>query len=118
MVGEDDVNGVPCYRTKFDARPEPSGISAREKLKYAIKGSACFSQDGFHLVEFEMETVRGISKGGVALNFLQMVIEGQAVGDFWLPKLVQLRADSVVLGKTMRKANVWRYDEFRHQPAR
>lgn len=118
FVGEDVVDGVPCYRTQFDSRPEPSGLSPRERLKYAIEGEACFSKDGYHLVVFEMETVRPVKKGSTGMNFLRMTIKGHAVGDAWMPKLVELRSDVVVIGKRMRKGNIYRYSDFRYQPAK
>jgi hypothetical protein len=116
--GEDVVDGVPCYRTRFDARKEPPGLTTREKLKYAIEGTACFSKEGYHLVLFEMETVRAVKKVGIGFNSLQMTIRGHAVGDVWLPKLVALRSDVVLLGDRMRKGNTYRYTNFRYQPGK
>jgi hypothetical protein len=114
LVGEDAVNGVACYRTKFDAgREPPKGASVLEKLKYAIKGSACFSTEGYHLVEFEMETVRSLKKGAITMNYLHMTIEARPVDDGWFPKTVELRSDVVVLGKKLRKSNTWQYTDFR-----
>lgn len=118
LVGEEEVDGIPCYRTTFDARDEPDGVPIRERLKYSIKGSACFSKDGYHLVQFEMETVRALKKSGVAMNYLHMTIQGHPVGDAWLPKTVELRSDVFVLGKRLRKANLWAYSDFTHEPAR
>ena len=65
-----------------------------------------------------MRTVRPIKKGGLGFNALEMTLEGHAVGDGWVPKLVRLRSDVVFLGKRMRKGNTYRYDEFRDQPSR
>jgi predicted component of type VI protein secretion system len=118
FIGEDLVDGIPCYRTQFDSRPEPDGLSPRERLKYAIEGTACFSKDGYHLVVFEMETVRPVKQGGIGMTFLRMTLKGQAVGDAWLLKLVELRSDVVLLGKHMRKGNIYRYTDFRYQPAK
>ena len=117
FIGEEVVDGIPCYRTEFDSRPEPDGLSPRERLKYAIEGTACFSKDGYHLVVFEMETVRPVKKSPISMNFLRMTIKGHAVGDAWLPKLVELRSDVALLGKPMRKGNIYRYSDFRYQPA-
>lgn len=118
FVGEDVVDGVPCYRTRFDAREEPSGLTTRERLNYAVAGTACFSKKGFHLVVFEMKTVRAVKTTAIGFNSLQMTIEGHAVGDAWLPKLVALRSDVVLLGGRMRKGNTYRYTNFRYQPAK
>jgi hypothetical protein len=112
------VDGVPCYRTQFDAREEPPGLTTREKLKYAIKGTAWLSKQGFHLVVFEMETVRPVKKAAIGFNSLQMTIRGHAVGDAWLPKLVALRSDVVLLGDWMRKGNTYRYTDFNYRPAK
>jgi len=116
--GEDEVDGIACHRTTFEARPAPEKASIREMLKYAIKGSACFSIDGSHLVEFEMETVRALNKGVLGMNSLRMVLRGQPVGDAWLPREVRLRSDVVLLGKRIRRSNAWYYSNFQHQPSR
>lgn len=118
IIGEDLVDGVPCIRTQFDSRPEPPGLSPRERLKYAIEGTACFSREGYHLVFFEMETVRPVKTGSTGMNFLRMTIRGHAVGDAWLPRLVELRSDVAVFGKRMRKGNTYLYGDFRYQPSK
>ena len=117
LVGEEEVSGVPCYRTKFEAaHKQPKRASPREQLRYAIQGSACIAKDGFHLVEFDMETVRQVKKMGIGMKHIEMHIEGHRVGDAWLPKRVVLESDVVVFGKHMRKSNTYEYSDFDHRP--
>jgi hypothetical protein len=119
LVGLEEVDGVPCYRSTFDSRPEPQGVSSRQRLEYAVEGSACFSVEGYHLVEFEMTTVRPVKSRGIAVNFLQMSIEGQPVGDgtHWAPKRVAVRNDASIVGKKLRKSNSYQYSQFSYAPA-
>ena len=117
FVGEDVVDEIPCYRYRFDAREEPPDLTTRERLRYALEGTACVSKIGYHLVAFEMETARSIKTAEIGLNFLRLTIKGHAVGDAWLPKLVELQSDVVLLGTRLRKGNIYRYTDFRYQPA-
>jgi hypothetical protein len=116
LAGQEEVNGIPCYRVVFDAGTEPRGGGVREQLLHAIKGSACLSVDGCHVVAFEMETVRPLKEGPIKLDFLKLSFTGQAVERGWLIESVELSSDVVLLGKRLRKYNSYRYSDFHHQP--
>ena len=116
LIGEEVVDGTPCYRTRFDARPEPKGGSLNERISTALEGTACFSIDGIHLVVFEMRTVRTIKAKGVRLRRLEMRIAGHAVGEAWLPRSLELRSDVNAWGKKLRKLNRYDYSSFERVP--
>ncbi len=115
-VGLEEIDGIPCHRTMFAARPDPGRGSAQERLRFAIRGSSCYSVDGYHLVEFEMETVRRIKKIGASIDELQLRIASRPVGEAWLPRAVDLRSEVTVLGKKLRKGNTYRYSGFEPHP--
>jgi hypothetical protein len=117
MVGEDEINGFRCYRVAYDARPAPQGASVREQLKYGVKGSACFSVQGCHLVDFEMETVRALKEGPFKMNHLRLSFEGQPVeNDGWLLAKIELHSDVGVVVKKLHKYNTYRYTDFSYRP--
>jgi hypothetical protein len=119
IVGEEEVNGIPCIRAVFDAKPEVSGKGVREQLASAIKGSACFSVDGCHLVFYEMETVRQLKEFPITVKNLRLKFEGQPVDhDGWLLGKVELQSHVSVMGKDLRKSNSYGYSDFKYRSAR
>jgi hypothetical protein len=116
LVGEERVNGIPCHRVVFDAATEPGRGGVREQLLHAVKGSACFSVEGCHLVTFEMETVRTLKEGPIKLEFLKLSFKGQAVEHGWILESIELQSDLALFGKRIRKYNSYRYSDFRRQP--
>ena len=117
LVGQEVVDGIPCYRTRFEAGEEVKRGSLNERLKHAIQGTACFDVKGFHVVSFEMETVRPVKNTGVKLSRLEMKIRGHAVGGAWLPASVEMVSHVSLFGKKLRKSNDYRYGDFVHAPA-
>ena len=113
IVGEEEIDGIRCHRVEFSPRPEPEKATTSERLSHAIKGSACFSVDGLHLVEAEMESTRPVKKGPAALNQLRIRMEQRPVGDVWLATLVEMQSDVKIPGKKLRKWNKYRYTEYR-----
>ena len=119
IVGEEKLNGIPCIRAVFDAKPEQGGKSVREQLASAVKGSACFSVDGCHLVFFEMDTVRQLKEFPIKVKHLRLSFEGRPVErDGWLIEKVELQSHVSVMGKDLRKSNSYRYSDFRYRPKR
>ena len=117
IVGEETVNGIPCIRAVFDAKPETGGKGVREQLASAIEGSACFSVDGCHLVVYEMETVRNLKEFPITVKRLRLSFEGQPVEhDGWLLEKVELQSEISVVGKDLRKSNSYSYSDFRYRP--
>jgi hypothetical protein len=113
IVGEEEIDGIRCHRTEFSPRPEPEKATTNERLSHAMKGTACFSVDGLHLVEAEMVTTRPVKKGPAALNKLRIKMEQRPVGDVWLPTLVEMESDVKLPGKKLRKWNKYLYTKYR-----
>lgn len=113
-VGEEEVDGIRCHRVAFDARPDSKDLPAAQQLIRAIKGSACFSLEGLHLVEGELETVRGVKKGSAGLAHLRMRFEYRPFGEAWVPHLLEMRSEVKVPGRRdPRTWNFYRYSEYR-----
>ena len=114
LVGRRMVRGLPCLKTEFSARNPPSRLPARRRLEYALRGEACFSIPGNHLVSAELETSRAVSAGVVKLQYLRILIEGgpQGGGE-WLPSRFEVRSE-IRLGVTwLRKSNRYQYSKFK-----
>ena len=109
-VGRRVVRGQPCHKTKFSARNPPTKMPARRRLTYVLEGEACFSVNGNHVVEAEMETTRSVSSGVVTLHFLRVRLELEPAGDGnWLPSRFEVRSDVRIGLSRFRKSNVYRY---------
>ena len=113
LVGEEEIDGIPCHRVEFDAHPETKGASADERMRSAMKGSACIAVDGYHLVEAQLETVRPVKKGPASLHYLRLHFENRPVGDAWLPTLIEMRSDVKIPGMKFSKSNKYQYTEYR-----
>ena len=117
IVGEETVNGIPCIRATFDAKPEVKDKGVRGQIASAVEGSACFSVEGCHLVVYEMETVRQLKEFPITVKRLRLTFEGRPVEhDGWLIEKVELQSDVSVMGKALRKFNSYGYSEFSYQP--
>lgn len=112
-VDQEEVEGVPCHRVEFDARPESEGLPTAEQLKRAAKGRACLSVDGLHLVEAEVETVRQVKKGPATLRHLRFHLEYRPGGEAWLPRLIEMRTELKIPGRSPRSWNFYRYSDYR-----
>ena len=88
-AGEEEVDGIPCHRIRWAARPEPADQPVEERLKHAMKGSVCLATDGNHLVQAEMQTVRPVAKGPVRIESMRLRFEVRQVEDVWLPSKLQ-----------------------------
>lgn len=113
LVGTEEFQGVSCYRVEFDARPEPEKGDVREKLQYAVKGSALLTVEGCHLVSFEMETVRELKETPLTLKYLQLKLVCQPIADAWLIDTVDVHSNVSVLGVGMHKHNTITYSHYR-----
>ena len=112
-AGEEEVDGIPCHRIRWEARPEPAGQPVEERLKHAMKGSVCLATDGNHLVQTEMQTVRPVAKGPVRIHSMRLRFEVRQVEDAWLPAVFEMRSELKLPGKKMRKHNIYRYSDYR-----
>ncbi len=117
LVGEEVIDGIACLHTKFEARDSSTRGSLQERIAHAIRGNAWLSKDGYHVVAFEMETVRPLKKSGITLHSLRLRIEGQPVGEAWLPKLVAMESEVTFLGRRKHTRNAYRYTDFVFAPA-
>lgn len=114
LVGEDLIDGIPCYRVSFDAGPEPRRASTEEQLMQAVRGSACISIDGCHVVLLDLETVRPIKQGLTRVEHLRLTIEGRPLGEEdWAPRKVEAQFDFAVMGKRVRRLSSYGYSNFR-----
>lgn len=113
LVGEEEIEGIRCYRLAFDARPEPAGLDAKERLKYALKGGACLSVDGAHIVEMEFESTRPIKKFPAELEHMWLRFEKRPVAGVWLPRLIAVRSAAKIPGNNLRKWNEYRYTDYK-----
>lgn len=113
-VGRRVVRGELCNKTEFVDRNPPAKLPARARLAYVLKGEACFSVAGDHLVAAEMETAQPVSSGVTKLKYLRIRIEAQSVGeDVWLPSSFEIRSDIRLGMRKLRKNNLYEYSHYR-----
>lgn len=113
LLGETEIDGVRCYRTAFDAGPDPPRASARKRLAHALRGSSCVTVEGCHVVRLELETVRPIQQGLATIERMRVTILGQPVEDGWVPRRVEAEFDFSFLGRHRRRITTYSYSNFR-----
>lgn len=111
-VGMDAVDGIPCHRIRFDARPEPSGEPIEVKLRYAMKGELCISLEGQRLMHVDIQTVREV-KSVVRIKAVRIHFEARPQGDVWLPTFFEMKSDVKAIGMKFRTHNIYSYSDFR-----
>lgn len=114
-VGEEEVDGIPCHRIRFDARPEPSGEPVEVKLRYAMQGELCISKEGKRLMHVDVGTVRPV-KSAVRIDTMRIHFEARPQGDAWLPTLFEMRSEAKAIGMKFNTHNFYRYSDFRTVP--
>ena len=114
-VGQETASGIPCHRIAFEARQEPNGASAPERLKYATKGTLCLSVVGTHVVEAEAESVRRVASWPLRLNRLSLRFESRPQEGTWLPRLFLTRSDAKIGFHRQQKRNRYEYTDY-HRP--
>jgi hypothetical protein len=113
-VGRKVVGGELCHKTEFVDRNPPAKLPARARLAYVLKGEACFSVAGDHLVAAEMETAQPVSSGVTKLKYLKVRVEAQRVGeDLWLPSSFEIRSEIRLGMRNIRKNNLYEYSHYR-----
>ncbi len=118
IVGEDEVNGVACYRTEFEAGPEPGRASTQEQLLVGLRGSACIAIEGCHIVLLDLETVRPIKQGVSKIDSMHLTLEMQPVAGGWVVDEVVAEFVFAALGKRIRRTSTYSYSNFdRYPPA-
>ena len=116
FAGEEELDGIACYRWVFDARPAPRRGSTHVQLIHAVRGSTCVSVEGCHVVFLELETIRPIKQSLTTIDYLRVTVRGRALDDGWVPASIEARFDLNVLGRHFRRVSSFRYSRFRRAP--
>ncbi len=112
--GLEEKEGQLCHRLEFEPGPPKSGGIAR-RIADVSSGTLWLSEPGWHLVAAEAATSRRISLAlGVArIQRLQVSYLGAPLNPrIWLPKRIEVRTDLRLLGRNIRKRNVFTYGRF------
>jgi hypothetical protein len=111
--GVETVDGQPCHRLDYEARPD-SGGGMEQRVLAATERTVWLETEGLHVVRLESRIVRSISgaMGMAKVLRLDMRIDAGYHGDNWLPRSIEVRSDVRVVFKTLHKRNLFRYTEF------
>ena len=70
---------------------------------------------GDYLIAAEMETAQPVSSGVTKLKYLKVCIEAEAIEeDLWLPSRFEIRSDSRLGMRNIRKHNLYEYSHYRN----
>lgn len=116
ILGEDEINGAPCYRAAFEAGSEPGRASVDEQLMQSLRGSACIAIEGCHVLLLDFETVRPIKQGLSRIESMRVTIKTQPVEGGWVLDQVRAEFDFAVARKHFRRTSTYTYSDFDHRP--
>jgi hypothetical protein len=119
-AGVEEVRGIKCYRLDFepgmDSHAEHAVTRVPSHFVEVMAGSLWIAQLGHHLVRARVWTVRPVrvSFGVARIMDLEVVLDaGPVSDDTWLPDRISVQSHLAILGKDIRKRNVFTYKRFR-----
>jgi len=120
LIGLETIEGVECYRLDFE--PGIAGSSAAavtrvpSRFVEAMAGSLWIARRSHHLVRAQVKTLQPVrlSFGVARIVSLEVALEAAPVAEnTWLPERISVRSHLSILGRDVRKQNVFSYSRFR-----
>ena len=111
FVGEESLNGVPCYRFEVQPFDAPEDATRMERIAAASHGSFWITREGRHFARMEVQLANPLRMVGVTLRALDLSMEKQEHHGEWLTTRAEVRSE-FRFGVTVRKHNTWTYWDF------
>ena len=125
LIGIETIEGIECYRLDFEpgiAGSSPVTVTrVPDRFVEAMAGSLWIARGSHHLVGARMKTLRPVrfSFGVARIESLEVALEAAPVAeDIWLPELISVRSHLSILGRDVRKENIFNYSRFREEMVR
>lgn len=113
-VGVEEVEGVPSHRLDFGpGASEDDSLAGR--FAEAMAGTIWITVEGSHIAKATARSVSPISVAFIVLKLedLQLEMQSAPVGDDrWLPRRIDVRTRSRIVGFPSRTRNLYEYSDF------
>ena len=120
--GIETVGEVECYRLDFEpGMADTSGTAVSRvpgRFVEAMAGSLWIARGSHHLVRAQVGTVQPVrmSFGVVRIMSLEVALDaGPVAKGAWLPRRISVKSHLSILGRDVRKENIFNYSRFRER---
>jgi hypothetical protein len=122
LKGIERIRGTECYRLDFEpGMTETSGTPVSRvpgRFVEAMGGSLWIARGSHHIVRARARTVQPVrmSFGVVRIMNLEVALDaGPVAQGAWLPERISVRSHLLILGRDVRKENIFNYSRFRER---
>ncbi|HKY33096.1 MAG TPA: hypothetical protein VJV23_11215 [Candidatus Polarisedimenticolia bacterium] len=120
-AGMEEAGGRACHRLEFAPGVRGEASSLAERFAEVMGGTLWISEEGLHIVRAAARSVRPVplALGLARVQHLDLKLESAPVagGAHWLPRRLEVRTDSRVMGVPLRRRNLYEYSDFEQMEA-